>query len=693
MSVRIQVLGQVRVEVAGATVSPASTGQRTVLALLAVAGGQMLTRAQLIDTLWVGRPPPSAVNVVQTHVKNLRRLLEPSRPAHGRSVVLPAVGDGYALRVPREDIDLFRFRALVERARAEPGRDGGRAAGLLGEALRLWRGAPLADVPVLAGHPKVLALAQERRLALLRCGEALTRAGRFAEAVRVLEEAVAAEPLDEVGQARLITAYQAAGRRAQAFAAFHRVRGLLADELGVDPGLELIAAHEALLRQDGAAPERANGAAPPAPPPLAQLPAEAFGFTGREAWMAELDRLAGPSAGPPRVLLITGTAGVGKTALALRWAHRRRDLFPDGQLYLDLRGYGPEQPMRPVDALRRMLRALGLPGEQVPLEVEECAAGFRSLIDGRRMLVVLDNAASVEQVRHLLPGSSSCLVVVTSRDAQAGLVARHGAARMVLDLLDEGEAVALLHALIGARVAAEPQAAATLAARCARLPLALRVVAELALARPDTSLAELAGDLADHRDRLALLDAAGDRHTGVGSVLQWSYRDLAPSTAAAFGLLALHPGADFDRHVAAALTGVGTPAVDQVLDRLTRAHLVQRDDSGRYRMHELLRAHARGLSGGIDSAAGRAAGTRLLDHYLAATAAAIDTLHPAGRPCRPDSGTHPPATPAFPDAASARGWLDAERANLLAVVLHAAEHGWPAHAVRLRRTLDPASSM
>nr|BFE74231.1 hypothetical protein GCM10020092_075320 [Actinoplanes digitatis] len=358
--------------------------------------------------------------------------------------------------------------------------------------------------------------------------------------------------------------------------------------------------------------------------------------------MAELDRLAQPvgqpAAGAPDHRY---GGGVGKTALALRWAHRRRDLFPDGQLYLDLRGYGPEQPMRPVDALRRMLRALGLPGEQVPLEVEECAAGFRSLIDGRRMLVVLDNAASVEQVRHLLPGSSSCLVVVTSRDAQAGLVARHGAARMVLDLLDEGEAVALLHALIGARVAAEPQAAATLAARCARLPLALRVVAELALARPDTSLAELAGDLADHRDRLALLDAAGDRHTGVGSVLQWSYRDLAPSTAAAFGLLALHPGADFDRHVAAALTGVGTPAVDQVLDRLTRAHLVQRDDSGRYRMHELLRAHARGLSGGIDSAAGRAAGTRLLDHYLAATAAAIDTLHPAGRPCRPDSGTHP----------------------------------------------------
>ncbi|MET8153198.1 BTAD domain-containing putative transcriptional regulator [Actinoplanes sp. NPDC049668] len=597
MGVGIQVLGQVRVELAGATVSPASAGQRTVLALLALAGGQMLSRAELIDTLWVRRPPPSAVNVVQTHVKNLRRLLEPARAAHGRSAVLPAVGDGYALRVPREDIDLFRFRALVERARAEPDR----AAGLLGEALRLWRGAPLTDVPVLAGHPKVEALAQERRLALLRCGEALVRAGRVAEAVRVLEEAVAAEPLDEVGQARLIAAYQAAGRRAQAFAAYHRIRGLLADELGVDPGLELVAAHEALLRQDGAAPERASGTTTPA-----QLPAEAFGFTGREARLAELDRLADPPAGPPdppRVLLITGTAGVGKTALALRWAHRRRDLFPDGQLYLDLRGYGPEQPMRPIDALRRMLRGLGLPGERVPPEAEECAAGFRSLIDGRRMLVVLDNAASVEQVRHLLPGSSSCLVVVTSRDALAGLVARHGAARTVLDLLAEDEAVALLRTLIGARVAAEPRAAATLAARCARLPLALRVVAELALARPDTPLAELARDLADHRHRLALLDAAGDRHTGVGSVLQWSYRDLTPSTARAFALLALHPGADFDRHVAAALTGVGTPAVDRVLDRLTRAHLVQRDDAGRYRMHELLRAHARGLAGGADGEA------------------------------------------------------------------------------------------
>ncbi len=274
----------------------------------------------------------------------------------------------------------------------------------------------------------------------------------------------------------------------------------------------------------------------------AQLPADVDVFTGRGLELAELDRLlttttaeqataAGGGSTAVVISAVSGTAGVGKTALALRWAHRVRGEFPDGQLYVNLRGYDPDQPVSPADALARFLRALGVPGADIPLEVDERAALYRSLLAGRRMLIVLDNASTVEQVRPLLPGTPSVVVVVTSRDSLAGLVAREGGRRLDLDLLPPEDAVVLLGALIGERVAAEPDAAAVLAGQCAWLPLALRVAAELAASRPVTSLAQLVAELADEQRRLELLDAGGDPRTAVRGVFSWSYQHLPVEAA------------------------------------------------------------------------------------------------------------------------------------------------------------------
>jgi DNA-binding XRE family transcriptional regulator len=309
--------------------------------------------------------------------------------------------------------------------------------------------------------------------------------------------------------------------------------------------------HAAGAGQDSAVASSAGWApAPQAGVPVPrQLPADVAAFTGRETELAELDFLLpgtgqhepGGTAGPVVISAVSGTAGVGKTALAVRWAHRVADSFPDGQLYVNLRGYDPDRPVLAAEALAGFLRALGVPDAEIPLEESERAARFRSVVAGRRLLLILDNAGTVEQVRPLLPGSPTVMVVVTSRDSLAGLVARDGAVRLEVDLLPAAEAAALLDSLVGTRAAADPAAVATLATQCARLPLALRVAAELAVARPHTPLGELSAELAALEGRLALLDAGGDARGAVASVFSWSYRHLPADTARMYRLLGLHP--------------------------------------------------------------------------------------------------------------------------------------------------------
>ncbi|MEJ3744287.1 tetratricopeptide repeat protein [Actinomycetes bacterium KLBMP 9797] len=427
------------------------------------------------------------------------------------------------------------------------------------------------------------------------------------------------------------------------------------------------------------APRRPSRSRRPAVP--RQLPADVYAFTGREDELARLDALL--DGGPAAMVIsaVSGTAGVGKTALAVHWAHRVVDRFPDGQLYLNLRGYDPDQPVSPGDALTRLLGATGVAGADIPLDVEDRAARFRTHVAGRRMLIVLDNAATVAQVRPLLPGTPTCVVLVTSRDSLAGLVARDGARRIHLDRMPRPDATALLDHLLGARAAEEPDAVATLADLCARLPLALRVAAELAAARPATSLAALTAELAERHRRLDLLRAGGDPRAAVAEVFSWSVQHLPEPAARTFRLLGLHPGPDLEEHAVAALTGGDLAAARRDIEILARAHLIHPTGSGRYGMHDLLRAYATQLSDAHEAEDDRrAAQRRLCDLYLAGCHAATAALGLGGPRSLPIPA-HVTPDLSRPDAA--RAWLDAERPCLVA----AAAHGPPAFVIALSSTL------
>jgi DNA-binding SARP family transcriptional activator/tetratricopeptide (TPR) repeat protein len=699
-------LGPLMVRRGGVAVPVPPGKQRVVLAALLLKANRVVAVDELAGALWGEEPPASARASVQNYVKRLRASLGEA----GRSHITTEPG-GYLISVAAGELDMNRFEGLLGAARAAA-RDGSWAAAAdqAGTALALWRGEPLADV-----DSEVLAEREVPRLAELRLQAAEVRIdadlhlGRPGEVIAELRHLVGAQPLREHLCALLMLALYRDGRQGEALAAYARARRVLVEELGTEPGTELRELHQRMLTADpalaiagpgaaGGAARAAAGGAGPAPVGGAgravprQLPAGVAHFAGRDDELAELAGLLDQAgAEPPAVVIsaIGGTAGVGKTALAVQWAHQVTARFPDGQLYVNLRGYDPGPPVTAADALAGFLRALGVDGADIPAEEDERAARYRSLLAGRRLLVVLDNAASVEQVRPLLPGSAGCVVIVTSRDALPGLVARDGARRLELDLLPLAEAVGLLRALIGSRVDGDPAAAAALAERCVRLPLALRVAAEFAAARPQAPLAGLAGELADQQRRLDLLNAGGDPRTAVRAVFSWSCRHLDADAARAFRLAALHPSPDFDPYAVAALTGTTVEQTRRALAVLARAHLVQPAGPGRYGLHDLLRAYAAELAATEDGEeSGRAALTRLFDYYLAGAAAAMDALYPADRHHRPRPPASAGPVPPLTTVAAAQDWLNAERASLVAVAAHAAAGGWPGHAIAMAGTLS-----
>lgn len=682
-------LGPLIVRRGGVAVAVPPGRQRAALAVLLLNAGRVVRLDKLAETLWGSGPPPSAPVAVQNYVMRLRKTLGDA----GRDRIITQ-SPGYLIRVNAGELDVSSFDGLLSAARAEA-RDGSwyQAASLAREALRLWRGEPLADVDC-----EVLAAREVPRLAELRLQALETRidadlhVGRHAEVIAELRQLTGEHPLREQLHGLLMLALYRDGRQAESLTAYADARRVLVEEIGAEPGTRLRQLHHQMLTADPALevlelqrPATVVHAVPQ------QLPAAVGHFTGRASELAALTALL-DQAGQRRpgtvvISAIGGTAGVGKTALAVHWAHQVADRFPDGQLYVNLRGYDPGQPMTAADALAGFLRALGVRGHDMPLEVDERSARYRSLLASRRMLVVADNAGSVQQVRPLLPGTPGCVVVVTSRDSLAGLVARDGARRLDLDLLPSEDAVGLLRALIGERVDAEPAAAAALAGYCSRLPLALRIAAEYAVTRSAVSLADLAGDLASQQRRLDLLEVGGDPGTAVRAVFSWSYRRLDAGAARAFRLLGLHPGPGLDRYAVAALTGTTVEAAGQVLSQLARAHLIQPAGIGLHGLHDLLRAYARELAVQENEEERQAALTRLFDHYLQTAAIAMDTQFPAERHHRPSLARPDRLTAPVTGRPAARDWLDAQRANLVAIVAFTAEHGWPGHTARLAAVL------
>jgi DNA-binding SARP family transcriptional activator/tetratricopeptide (TPR) repeat protein len=693
------ILGPLEVRLGGTLVRVGGPRQRALLALLLCHANRVVSRDQLLDELLSHQPPESAERMLRVQISRLRRILADGSDAP-RVLARPP---GYLLRVEDGELDLqvFEQRLAAGRDALQHG-DPGRAAVLWGEAESLWRGRPLADLEFEPfARFEIQRLHALRLLAAEDRIEAELAVGRHTTLCPELEQLVAEHPLRERLRGQLMLALYRSGRQAEALAVFHDTRRVLDAELGIEPGPALRRMHERALAADPeldmSAPAGAVFLASQPVPVVVprELPADVSAFTGRAVELAELDlRLPAPGRGtggtPGAVVIsaVAGTAGVGKTALAVRWAHRVAGEFPDGQLYVNLRGYDPGQPVTAGEALAGFLRALGVAGPDIPLEEAERAARYRSVAAGKRLLVVLDNAATVAQVRPLLPGTGSVLVVVTSRDSLAGLVARDGARRLDLGLLPAADAVALLTTLIGERAQADP-AAKALAGLCARLPLALRVAAELAAARPGTPLAGLTAELAGQQQRLELLDAGGDPHAAVASVFSWSYKHLPAYAAKMFRLLGLHPAQHWDHYAAAALADTSLAQAGQLLVVLARAHLVQPAGPGRYQMHDLLRAYAASQAGNHDTDQTRqAALTRLFDYYLAACATAMDCLSPANRHWRPDPPPAATPLPELSEPAAAQAWLDAELPTLVIVAEYTAGHGWPGHTGCLGGTLQ-----
>ena len=590
--------------------------QRVLLAAMLVRAGRVVPAGELAELVWDGMPPPGSAATLRSYVKRLRQVLGPRA---GARVVTRY--PGYLVSAGKNEVDLLRFTSLC-RDGGDAVRDGSwaRASALLGEALGLWRGAAMADVPSLTLQRDESSRLEQLRLQATEWrNEAGLHLGWDSELLPELQTLAVEYPLRERFHAQLMLALYRCGRQGEALAAYRHARQILVRELGAEPGIELRELHQRILVADAGLLDAPHQARLASSPPPRQLPAAPGLFTGRGQELDALTARLLPGGHCPKtvvVLLLGGTAGVGKTALALRLAHEVAHRFPDGQLFVNLRGYDCGEPVDPEQALAGLLRALEVPGHEIPAELEARAARYRSLLAGRRMLVLLDNASSAEQVRPLLPGTAGSAALVTSRNALTGLVVSDGAYRLDLGVLTPEESAELLCALIGPRAEADWAGLRALAERCSRLPLALRLAAELASLRPGADLSDLAGELADRRQRLQLLDVGGDDpRTAIRAVFSWSYQRLDADQAYAFRLLGLYPGPDFDPPAVAALTGFPAEQARFLVEALHRAYLIQRSAGGRYRMLGLLQAYAAERAHDLDDDATRTAAlTRLREH-------------------------------------------------------------------------------
>lgn len=705
MGVRYTVLGPVEVTAPGARIARVEPRHRAVLAYLLLHARTVIGTERLIGAMWGDIAPETARAQIHASIAVVRRVLRQA----GADDALETRTAGYVIHPGDGTLDLDDFTAWTnpdapsERLRA---------------ALELWRGAALADVngAYVAGARARLA---ERRLTVLeRLAELELSAGRHHRVVDELTASVAVHPLRERLVGQLMLALYRGGRQADALAAARDFRTALADGQGLDPSPAFVALHQGILRGDAgllapvdaagridvgasaAAPEAvtpgtaadarqpaAEATASPAPDPprhrASFLPPAVPDFAGRDAEVERLAEVYADDTGTATVHAINGMAGIGKTTLAVHVAHRIADRYPDGQLFVDLHAHTAGQPpLEPAAALETLLRQLGIPAEQIPSGLTERAAVWRAELADRRVLVVLDNAADLAQVAPLLPGAGRGLVLITSRRRLLDLDA---ARALSVDVLPTEDAVRLFGTIVGARADAEPDAVLDVLTSCGFLPLAIRIAAARLHHRPRWTVSYLMDRLRDEHRRLAELTTS-DR--GVAAAFALSYAQLTDDQRRMFRLLALHPGADLDAYAAAALAGLPPDPAETLLEDLLDAHMLTQREPGRYTFHDLLREHARATAFAEEPAEARKTAVgRLIDHYLSTASAAVDVLFPEGRSRRPRVAApdRDPVPLGGPDRADR--WLAAERKNLVAVGVHAADGHWPEHTIRLAGTL------
>ncbi|WP_244885486.1 AfsR/SARP family transcriptional regulator [Amycolatopsis vancoresmycina] len=656
---------------------------RVLLALLLADPGQLVSVGRIIDEMWPESPPSGADALVHSYVSRLRRVLRsgPTGPAAARRLITRK--PGYLLEVAEHELDSYRYHRLVADARAA--RNGGSPrdrVALLGQADQLWHGPPFGDVPPT---PMVAAAAiklTEFRLNVLEERfETALDAGHDENLVVELTELATRHPLRERLVGQLILALYRNGRQADALDRYQQLRMRLAEELGTNPSPPLQHLHHRILTADPALTSLPAAARTPIP---RQLPAAPRLFTGRKDELAQLTTTVDTAGNQGDVVVISALGGIGKTWLAVRWAHENLHRFPDGQLFADLHGFSPtERPAHPTDVLDGFLHALGVDRDRQPDDPDHRAELYRSLLAGKRLLIVLDNAFTTNQVACLLPGGGHCTVIVTSRNQLRGLAARHGAHPLHLDVLTDSEAHTLLTTSIGPdRANTDPQAITELIGLCGGFPLALGVIAARATADAQLPLADIVGEL-----RTRGLDAldSDDLTASLPATLSWSLSHLTDRQRQAFALLGIAPGPDTGLPAAAALTGLSERETYRVLQALADASLINRTAGGRYVMHDLLRAYAAELA---DHAGHRSAAlTRLFEYYLRTTTDAM-TCYAPYQPTRQRAGPQlTPYRPVFTAPGSALAWLDTERANLVTSAVYAADHGWPTYTSQLSVTL------
>jgi DNA-binding SARP family transcriptional activator/tetratricopeptide (TPR) repeat protein len=659
---QLRLLGPVEIVVDGRPRPVAGLRRRAVLAALGLRPGETVAADRLINVVWADEPPATPSNTLQRHISFLREALGPTAPIVARP-------PGYALAIAADAVDAVRAEHLIRAASP------GASAADLRTALDLWRGEALADLTGLPWFQEQAVRLETLRLdGVHRFIEQRLSAGEHASVIPDLEALVDQHRFREDFHRQLMLALYHSGRQVEALDVFRKLRHTLDDELGIEPSAGLRALEVALLRQDlstldgGAQPriEVETGRSEPRAP--AQLPLTTPAFTGRDRELAELDDLVGRMAGGTVVIAaIAGTAGVGKTALAVHWAHRHAYEFPDGQLYANLRGYDPAgEPKDPGEVLCGFIAALGTPPDQIPTSLDEQASLLRTLLAGRRVLVLLDNARDAEQVRPLLPGTPGCLVLVTSRNQLTSLLVTEGALPVSLERPSAAEAHAMLDRRLGtARTWREPAAVDDIVTRCARLPLAIALAAARAAANPRLTLTAVAGELRAALEQLH----GGDPHSDLRAVFSWSYQALSSAGAALFRQLGHCPGAEFSTAAAASAAGLPVAEVRPVLAELVRDHMITELRPDRYALHDLLRAYAVELATAHDGAQTWAqARARLSAYYFHSTYVAAFRL---GRHREPIAVADPPAAVSvepFPTDDAALDWFNDHRPLLVRLV-------------------------